>query len=130
MSLVNPVAQMLAAALASYLSKKVLSIITKCVVSILTVVVILTLGVVIDGSIVGILFCMFFFSFFIGTYFTSNNQFMMQTATADIRGMIGGCIQAFRETGFAIGIALVNLVQDIYMGDHWDGSVPSDPTCE
>lgn len=130
MSLVNPVAQMLAAALASYLSKKVLSIITKCVVSILTVAVILTLGMVIDGSIVGILFCMFFFSFFIGTYFTSNNQFMMQTATADIRGMIGGCIQAFRETGFAIGIALVNLVQDIYMGDHWDGLVPNDPTCE
>lgn len=38
--------------------------------------------------------------------------------------MIGGCVQAFRETGFAMGIAIINLCQDLYMNKHWTGPIP------
>ena len=67
------------------------------------------MGYVIDSQIWLIIIQMIFFNFFIGIFFISNNQYMMQVASIDARGMIGGCIQAFRETGFALGIAIINL---------------------
>jgi hypothetical protein len=90
---------------------------------------ILTLGFIIPGALPGIIIVQFFFSLCFGIYSISNNQFMMQTASSDIRGMVSGCMQAFRETGLAIGIALVNLSNDVYMELNWEHAVPIDDSC-
>lgn len=81
----------------------------------------LLLGAYIQANLASVIFLTFFFALFFGAFFTTNNTFMMQTATPDIRGILGGCIQSFRETGFAIGIALINLVHDLYIGSHYHG---------
>ena len=72
----------------------------------------------------------FLYSFCLAIFFVSNDQFMMLTASPDIRGMIGGCMMAFRESGFSIGIAMINLINDIFMGEHWEGTIPIDPLCQ
>ncbi|TNJ26660.1 Multidrug MFS transporter [Giardia muris] len=125
LSLVSPIMQIGASIVCQYLARHVTSFIIKLVSSCYIAVLIILLGYIVPGDIPWIVLCNSLISFGLGIFFTTNNQFMMQTATPDIRGMMGGCIQTFREAGYALGIALVNLVHDIYMGVHWKGPVPS-----
>lgn len=82
------------------------------------------------GGITGIIITAFVFAFVLMTYFVSNNMFVMFIATPDVRGIIGGCLQAFRESGLAIGIALSNLFNDLLMGSRWPGKQPTpNATC-
>lgn len=122
MGIVNPLAQICAPMVAVYLAKRVTSSIIKVVTSVLLAVAVILLGYVIPYDIPTIIIQNLMFSFFLGIFFTTNNQFMMQAATADVRGMLGGCIQTFREAGFAVGIALVNVIHDIYMSYKWRDS--------
>lgn len=119
MSLVNPIAQTLASFACNFLAKHMASYIIKVVSSVVVAVLIVILGYVVPYDIVWIILNNACFSFMLGIFFTTNNQFMMAVATPDIRGMMGGCIQAFREAGYAIGIATVNVVHDIYMSINW-----------
>jgi len=119
MSLVNPIAQTLASFACNFLAKRMTSYIIKVVSSIVVAALIIILGYVVPYDIVWIILNNCCFSFMLGIFFTTNNQFMMRVATPDVRGMMGGCIQAFREAGYAIGIATVNVVHDIYMSIHW-----------
>ncbi len=105
------------------------SYIIKLVVSIYVAVLIIVLGFIIPYDIGWIVICNMMFSFGLGVFFTTNNQFMMAIATPDIRGMMGGCIQTFREAGYAIGIALVNVIHDLYMNLNWGSAdVPTPQT--
>lgn len=101
----------------------------KSVASGIAVAFVITLGFIVPYHVAGIVIIGFFFSMALGMFYVSNNQYMMQSATADIRGMLSGCIYTFKETGYAIGVALVNLIQDVYMGSNWKGRVPIDHTC-
>lgn len=71
-----------------------------------------------------IMFCWFTFYCCLQVYFVGNNQFMMEVADPDVKGVIGGCIQTFRETGFAVGTATANLIHDVYMDAYWNGPIP------
>ena len=88
------------------------------------------LGFVMSGNLAVILIFAFFFAFSLTMFFVFNNSFVMSVGTPDIRGMLGGCLQAFRESGLAIGIAFVNFVHDIYFMYKWNDVIPVDPTCE
>lgn len=119
LSLVSPIAQTASSIVCNFLAKKMTSYIIKLVVSIYVAVLIIILGFIIPYDIGWIVICNMMFSFGLGVFFTTNNQFMMAIATPDIRGMMGGCIQTFREAGYAIGIALVNVIHDLYMNLNW-----------
>lgn len=119
LSLVSPIAQTASSIVCNFLAKKMTSYIIKLVVSIYVAVLIIILGFIVPYDIGWIVICNMMFSFGLGVFFTTNNQYMMAIATPDIRGMMGGCIQTFREAGYAIGIALVNVIHDLYMNLNW-----------
>ncbi|GIQ84008.1 major facilitator superfamily protein [Kipferlia bialata] len=54
-----------------------------------------------------------------------NNTHMMTSAPIDVKGVMGGCIQTFRETGFALGISLSCLVRDTLQSKMWPYPVPN-----
>ncbi|CAL5990735.1 Multidrug_MFS transporter [Hexamita inflata] len=128
-NLVTPVAQVCASLMTAYLAKKVCSLWTKITTSIFSICLVIGLGFVIKSPLYAIILVMVFYSFSLGVYFSSNGMFMMQTATPDIRGMLGGTVQSFRETGLAIGIAIVNLSNELFIGKKWPMKPVSDPTC-
>ncbi|GIQ83411.1 major facilitator superfamily protein, partial [Kipferlia bialata] len=53
-----------------------------------------------------------------------NNTHMMTMAPIDVKGVMGGCIQTFRETGYALGISLSCLIRDSYQKSMWPYPVP------
>ncbi|CAL6081257.1 Multidrug_MFS transporter [Hexamita inflata] len=128
-NLVTPVAQVCASLMTAFLAKKVCSLWTKITTSIFSICLVIGLGFVIKSPLYAIILVMVFYSFSRGVYFSSNGMFMMQTATPDIRGMLGGTVQSFRETGLAIGIAIVNLSNELFIGKRWPRKPVSDPTC-
>ena len=85
-------ASIVGAAIASICSKHFTSVAIKLVASIIAIAFVVVLGYIIDDDMIWIEVQNFFFATGIITYFTSNNSFTMSAATADIRGMIGGCV--------------------------------------
>ncbi|CAL6044139.1 Multidrug_MFS transporter [Hexamita inflata] len=128
-NLVTPVAQVCASLMTAFLAKKVCSLWTKITTSIFSICLVIGLGFVIKSPLYAIILVMVFYSFSLGVYFSSNGMFMMQTATPDIRGMLGGTVQSFRETGLAIGIAIVNLSNELFIGNKRPSKPVIDSTC-
>lgn len=124
MCLVSPVAQMIAAIVGRLLAQKVTSFYIKVVTSVFIAAIVIIFGFIVQYQIWGIMVTAFCFAFVLMLYFVSNNMFMMQTASADVRGMIGGCMQAFRESGLAIGIALSNLISELFIQARWGREQP------
>ena len=54
----------------------------------------------------------------------------MQAASADVKGMQSGCITCFNQIGLSIGVALINLIDGLYLNAKWDGLAPTDDTCQ
>ena len=102
----------------------------KVVASVGAVAMVITLGFIISFNIAGIIVACFFFAITLTIFFVANNSFIMQVSSPDVRGMVGGCLQAFRETGVAVGVAIVNLVHDLYLNAKWGKDIPVDRTCQ
>ncbi|CAL5994406.1 Multidrug_MFS transporter [Hexamita inflata] len=129
-NLVTPFAQIFASISAAFLAKKVASLYTKVVTAVMSIGLVIGLGFVIKSELYAIILVLVFYSYNLGIYFSSNGMFLMQSATPDIRGMLGGTVQSFRETGLAIGIAVVNLSNELYLGHKWPKKPIIDPKCE
>ncbi|CAL6107547.1 Multidrug_MFS transporter [Hexamita inflata] len=127
--LTTPFAQVCAAITAAILAKRIASLWVKGVTAVIGCILVIALAFVINKNLAYIIVIMLFYSFCLGLFFSTNGQFMMLTATPDIRGMVGGMFQCFTEAGLAIGIAFVNLWNDLYMDHNWHQPHAEDRTC-
>jgi MFS family permease len=60
----------------------------------------------------------------IGCFITSSNVFMMTLTPMHLKGVIGGAINTFRETGFSLGASLSISLSNAILALVWDGPVP------
>ncbi|GKT17831.1 Major facilitator superfamily like protein [Aduncisulcus paluster] len=76
---------------------------------------------------VGVIVCILaIISLGIGGFQTSNTGFVTSAAPRNVRGIVGGLVQTFREVGFAMGTSLAGCLQDVFIeaqGQDPDGIV-------
>ncbi|GIQ85003.1 hypothetical protein KIPB_006605, partial [Kipferlia bialata] len=70
-------------------------------------------------------FCIVVMSLGNSTFIGGNNTHMMSSAPIDVKGVMGGAIQTFRETGFALGISLSCLIRDSFQDIMWPYPIPN-----
>jgi MFS family permease len=58
------------------------------------------------------------------TFVTANNAFSMQATPVDLKGVMGGCIQLFREIGFSAGTAITAVFDDLFVRHLYSGPIP------
>ena len=90
--LVSPVGSIMSAMMANRLGSVMVTYHIKLFASIGNAVCLILLGWLSRYGIGAIIPTIFLYSLVMGCFFVSNNSFMMSIATADLRGMIGGCV--------------------------------------
>ena len=95
----------------------------------LSVVALGVLGYSARNSVLAVFGCNLFLWVAVLTGIISNTQFMMRSASEELRGVVGGLQIAFTGVGGALGITLIDMFQAMYVRGHWNGEVPVDATC-
>ena len=120
-SFVMPVVQAFVSAAVNALMKRVASRAIKIFASLMVSGVLVLYGFLINKHIALVCLAVGLYSVPFSSFMLSNNNFMMSSAERDVKGMLSGCMNAFLETGFSLGVALINTFDDAYLSKNWAG---------
>ena len=126
---IMPLVQVFANSLCGFVMKKVVSVYIRVAASLVMGTFLILFGYFVRGEIYLVCIFLVFYSLGYGFFFLSNNNFQMTVASQDVKSMLAGCMSAFNWTGTSFGVAILNLLDDVYLRRNWLNPTPVDLTC-
>ncbi|GKT18406.1 Major facilitator superfamily like protein [Aduncisulcus paluster] len=112
--------------LAGGLCRKYISFYTRAFSCVIQCIGLIILGLLCHTGVFAIICIMSFISIGLGGFQTSNTGFVTSAAPKNVRGVVGGLVQTFREVGFAMGTSLSACLLDEFL--NLEGASSSDHT--